>query len=193
MERPGPRQRELSLYGVVEGQSREESQRLGEVLSEVRTLASKISETQSTQDIKISVDILPKLASPISRTFWRPSEEFDPVDMVDVGADPDELANAMMQFGQLSRINWREMRELIEDGLAKNDRKISLAQLLERQSGQNDIVEVLGFIQIALDDGHGVDGTKREDVFLERDRGLIRLRIPVVVFTVKELEGIAHE
>ena len=62
------------------------------------------------------------------------------------------------------------MRKLIEDGLAANDGRISLAQLLERQSGQNDIVEVLGFIQIALDDGHDVDGTKREDVFQENPK-----------------------
>ena len=182
-----------ALRRLVEGQSREENQRLSEVLAEIRTIASQVSETTATQDVEISVDVLPKLASPLSRTFWRPSEEFEPVEMVDVSADPDELAQAMMQFGQLSRINWREMRKLIEDGLAANDGKISLAQLLEQESGLNDIVEVLGFIQIALDDRHDVDDTKREEVFLERDQGLIRLRIPVVVFTVKKLEGITHE
>ena len=106
-----------ALRRLVEGQSREESQRLSETLTEVRAIASQISEISACQNIELSVDMLPKLASPICRTFWQPTEEFESVDMVDVGADPDELAHAMMQFGQLSRINWRAMRELIKKEL----------------------------------------------------------------------------
>jgi len=182
-----------ALRRLVEGQSREENQRLCEILAEIRTAATQISETDSAQGIEISVEALPKLASPLSRTFWRPSEEFEPVDMIEVGVDLDELAQAIKQFGQLSRINWGEMRKLIDDGLSANNGRISLAQLLEQQFGENDIIEVLGFIQIALDDGHEVDGSRRDEVYLETRRGLIRLRIPIVTFNTEVLEGSDHE
>ena len=70
---------------------------------------------------------------------------------------------------------------------------VSLAQLLEIQSEQTDIVEVLGYIQVALDDGHRVESSKREEVYLKTGRGLVRLRIPVVTFHAKVLEGSLDE
>ena len=88
-------------------------------------------------------------------------------------------------------IEWKTMRNNIRDLLEIYDAP-TLAEVLERHPPESGVIEVLGYLQIARDDGHLVNSTARQTVVIpwgevgvHRDDdadAVIQIALPLVTF-----------
>src|SRR5690606_7010885 len=84
------------------------------------------------------------------------TEPFVEVDWQLPDDDPAQQADALQQLVALQRIDWQNMRRNITI-LLQSQPEASLQDLLERFPIQTGTVEVLGYLQIAHEDGHDID------------------------------------
>jgi len=74
-------------------------------------------------------------------------------------------------FSSLKRIDYRNMRRLIQLRTYDGSRT-TLGQLVQGIKLQTGVVELLGYVQIAHDDGHSIDKSRTESVKVKLNRSL---------------------
>jgi len=65
----------------------------------------------------------------------------------------------------MKRLEWKHIRNRIRDLLEVYDPP-TLSELLEQHPPESGVIEVLGYLQIARDDGHLVNSTARQTVVI---------------------------
>jgi hypothetical protein len=96
---------------------------------------------------------------------------------------------AFKHLAEMQRLDWETMRANIAAALAVAD-QISLPDLLAEHRATGGALEVLGYIQIAHDDGHRVDKDELEIVEIQSDAENETSRpfeVPKVVFLSERL------
>ena len=98
---------------------------------------------------------------------------------------------AFRELAAMKRLEWSEMRRNIRDLLELYDAP-TLAELLERHPPKSGVIELLGYLQIARDDGYLVNSKARQTVVipwgcdgLREDKdadAVIEVALPLVTF-----------
>lgn len=177
-----------TLRRLLDAQAHHERQRVAELLREIRGLAAAMSHQPPVDDVAIELDDTISLYSPVSRQFWTEPSEFESIDLTEQVADDDRREDLFRDFAKLHRIDFRAMRSLIQDSIRERGR-VSLVELLDQAPPQSGVMDVLGYIQIATDDGHVIDHELSEEVVIpsgmDSQRTLI-VTVPRIVFIAKD-------
>lgn len=159
-------------------------QRLAEVLGEIRVLAAQQSESPP----EVSLDVFAELdlANVHQRSFWEGPVEFAELPLShDEQADDDRLL-AFRDLAAMRRLDWVGMRGHITQ-LVRQRSRATLAELLRIHPPRGGVIEVLGYVQLAHDDGHEVDPSRVESIEIPgMGRGVRRFEVPHVVFVAEQ-------
>ena len=142
--------------------------RLATLLAEVRSLAVKVAENPPTDSVALELDENVSVAAVLERPFWSPPQRFEAKQLHSDKADKQERLDAFRQLAALRRLDWRTMRNRVAR-LLREEETLALPDLLRRHPPESGAVEVLGYIQIAHDEGHEVDDTVTEVVTIPSD------------------------
>lgn len=154
-----------SLRRVLDSRSAAGRQRLADVLREIRQLASQAAASGSVgqggslgqdgvlKQIGLQIDTELDLNCMSEKLFWAPQLNFPQPEMKDDLYDEDDRVAAFKSLALMQRLDWSGLRKTISISLAKRA-SLTLAELLAEHPPQTGVVEVLGYLQIAHDDGH---------------------------------------
>lgn len=173
-----------TLRRLLDGRLHRERQRVAELLRDIRGFAVAVAECPPRDSVGLEVDSAIGILSPFARTFWSEPPRFEPVDLSEHVVNDAERLELFGQLARLHRIDWSLMRSQIRRALA-GGRHVTLRRLLEEYPPGSGVVEVLGYVQIASEDGHLIDGDAREEIVLTAGNGAQRplaITVPLVTF-----------
>ena len=130
--------------------------RLAGILGEIRAVAVRLAERPPTDACRMEILAELELGNTSERTFWTAPAQFQQQPLTEHHPDEDDRLATFRRFAELRRLDWTGMRNRIADMLRDRDR-IPLTDLLAAHPPESGAVEVLGYVQIAHDDGHHID------------------------------------
>ena len=177
-----------TLRRLLDAQAHHERVRVAELLREIRALAAAMSTEPPCDEITLEVDDAIEVRSPASRQFWTQPTEFETIDLTEQSVDDNSRDSLFEQFAALHRIDFRSMRSRIQTAVAQHGH-VSLAEILDENPPQSGVMDVLGYLQIASDDGHVIDHGLPQDLVIpsgmDEDSTLV-VTVPRVTFLTKE-------
>jgi hypothetical protein len=176
-----------TLRRLLDVRAQHERRRVSEMLREIRSLTTRVSNDSQRRQIGIEMDDRVVLMSPFTRTFWSEPPKLLAVDLSEHAVDTIRRIEAFQQLARLQRLDWSRMNKRINDALARHG-AISLASLLAEHPPTAGVVEVMGYVQLAREGGHVIDpGTSEEIVIPADERRLhsIVVTAPLVRFVAK--------
>ncbi len=182
-----------TLRRLLDARAAAQRKRLAEVLLAIRHAAMGLREQAPLIDITLSPAAEIEISSPLARPFWTPPPVFateqPQVQVIDLTM-AQSLAN---QFAKLHRLDIRKLRSRIREATYRGE-ACTLSQLIAHEPITGGVVEVLGYLQIAHDDGHRIDGQLTETLELPSvhdARQRVRLVVPHVTYLPKANSRIA--
>ncbi|MEM7477473.1 MAG: DUF3375 domain-containing protein [Planctomycetota bacterium] len=173
----------VTLRRLLDSRSTRHHQQLSQVLRDILSSAASLAENPPDH-LGLEVEVELEIQSPMDRPFWVGTEPFEEVQLAPVENKEEDQRQALEQLVALERLDWQSMRQNV-DRLTE-DSGAALAQLLERYPLAAGAVEVLGYLQIAYDDGHQIDPSIQVELPTKLTGELGRgLQIPNVVFLPK--------
>lgn len=176
-----------TLRRLLDVQAHRERQRIAQLLREIRGLFAAVAPHPPREQVGLEVETRLEIASPFSRTFWIEPPKFTAVDLTEHVGNADQKAEAFRLLARMHRLDWRGMRGFVRDSVTRRG-SATLKDLLTDHPPESGVVEVLGYLQIAQDDGHIINTEGVEEVVLPAqeagDRSLV-LTVPLVRFVVK--------
>ncbi|MEZ6135965.1 MAG: DUF3375 domain-containing protein [Pirellulaceae bacterium] len=181
-----------TLRRLLDAQAAAHRIRLANVLRDIKQAAMEF-KGHAPDEAKLSIVTDAAIGSPFARTFWKPSTTFDetsgPTEHV---IDLDKVHEIAGAFARLQRLDFRKLRHSIREATYAGH-SATLAQLLAQTPVQSGVMELVGYLQIAHDDGHEIDTSLGETVRIEEPRlrfgrgpnGPLHVRVPHVVFHPK--------
>lgn len=142
--------------------------RLAKLLRDIRQTASRLAENPPTDKVSLQVENDLEIVNISERTFWTPPVQFAATEMYEAKPDEDDRLAAFKTLALMRRLDWSAMRRKVHIALSKRDR-LSLTELFEHDPPEGGVIEVLGFLQIAHDDGHEVDTEQTDIIQLKMD------------------------
>jgi len=177
-----------TLRRLLDTQTSASRMRLTQVLGEIKATAARLADRAAPPEVEIEVEIELALSCPTERTFWSPPAQFETTPLEEHQPCEDDRLLAFRQFAQLQRLDWEHMKQNIGSMFDVDTQRVSLPQLLESHPLQSGAIEVLGYIQLAHDQGHEVDSSLTEVVQLEHAfEGHEAYEIPKVTFLSERL------
>lgn len=167
-----------------------ERQRVAQLLREIRNLASSLAATPPRGTVGLDLETELAIDSPLRRSFWTPPARFETMELVDFEADAQQRAAAFDRLAAMERLDWRGMRHTIH-AVIERRADATLGELLDEHPPRAGIIEVLGYLQIARDDGYAVNVEARESVFVppvHADEPWLQVILPLVRFTADSAE-----
>ena len=142
--------------------------------------AAAMSDKPPTE-VGVEVETHIEILSPFSRTFWSEPQAFAAIDLVEHLGDDASRTAAFLNLAKMQRLDWRGMRQRVHQALIEHE-TIALGELLAEHP-PSGVVEVVGYVQIARDDGHFIDPDATDQIIVptEHDRWL-ELTVPQVRF-----------
>jgi hypothetical protein len=173
---------------------------LAEVLRDIRAAAVRLADraTRGNWELEIFAEL--ELANVSERPFWTAPCRFEPIELTDFAPDEDERQLVYRQLAGMQHLNWESMRLNIA-AMLRDSPLVTLPELLSAHPPDCGAVQVLGYIQLAHDEGHLIDDTTTETIHLadesasaesERD-GVREFRIPRVVFVGSKHDAVLSE
>lgn len=184
-----------TLRRLLDVQSVGHRQRTAEVLRDIRTLAARLRDHRAPgveadqtlpKAIGLNVQTTIGVASPFTRPFWTADQAFDVAPETQV-IDLATAQHEARKLASLQRLEWDRMR----DAIARATRQlpsIGLSDLIKLRPLKVGIIELVGWIQIAHEDGHRIDRDAEEEILVttqDATTGKLashRVRVPVVTF-----------
>ncbi len=173
-----------TLQRLLDAQAHHERQRVAELLREIRSLAAAMSSDPPRDKVGVEIDQSMRLQSPVSRQFWTRPTEFETVDLTEHADDADRRDDMFREFAQLHRIDFRAMRSQIHEHVRKRG-SVTLGEILEEWPPQSGVMDVLGYLQIASEDGHVVDRDLPEEIVIPcamQEHQTLIVTVPRVTF-----------
>ncbi len=170
-----------TLRRLLDSRSTRHHQQLAQVLRDIRAQASRLCQSPPN-GISLEVEVEIDIQVPFDRPFWSQAEPFAEVELQLTESDPHEHALALKQLVALERIDWQTMRRNISRATQPGT-EVTIAELLERFPIRTGTIDLLGYLQIAHEDGHQIDPSQTIELPTEWKgaRGRV-LRLPQVVF-----------
>jgi hypothetical protein len=179
-----------TLRRLLDAESAEHRRRTAELLSDIRSLAAKLRDQvlqggeAISEDIGLNVETSLGLASPMSRLPWIPAQAFEPTEILSHEIDLRDAQHQGRKLARLQRLELDHMRDLLRSTTADQP-SITIAQLVQRRPPKAGVIELLGWLQIAHEDGHRIDTHASETVLIESDAsdalGATRFQLKVIV------------
>jgi hypothetical protein len=174
--------------------------RLTEVLREIRGAAARLAENPPSD--RVGVEVLGELDLPNlwERSFWTAPARFESTALTDHKPDDDDRLAAFRHLAGMQRLDWDAMRRNIAAMLRESLRP-PLSELLRAHPPEAGAIEILGYLQIAHDDGHQIDEQIYETIKLPHDvarssRGdtdvFDEYEVPRVVFLSSQLRELVR-
>ena len=171
----------LTLRRLLDARSNRHHRQLAQLLRDIRAAASGHSETPPL-DVGLEIEVELEIQLPMDRPWWSTPDPFAEVDWQLAASDPLEHAEALQQLVALQRIDWQTMRRNITLVL-KSHSETTIEALLQRFPIQTGTVELLGYLQIAHEDGHEIDRSQSIELTTRWEGSQTRVfRMPRVVF-----------
>lgn len=171
----------LTLRRLLDTRSSRQHRQLALLLRDIRAAASQRCE-RPPQNVGLDIEVELEIQLPCDRPFWSQSEPFIEVDWQLGVHDSAQHADALQQLVSLQRIDWQTMRRNVSV-LLQSRSEVSLQELLEHFPIQTGTVEVLGYLQIAHEDGHVIDQSQLTSLTADwQDAPAHVLQVPHVTF-----------
>lgn len=172
-----------TLRRALESAATGEDRRLRELIHEVQQLALACRTTPPQEDDFCDVAGPPVIFASFSRTFWQPDLTGYSAQNLSFGDGILDL-EALERFRSLADLNLARLREHIRRCLVAED-SILLSQVVKRFPPRQGILEVLGYVVIALQDSqHYVADDQLVDIQMVANGGVREVwRVPEVLFT----------
>lgn len=183
-----------TLRRLLDARAHAERQRITQLLRDIRGQALLLEATPQSTDVGLSLELDLAIDSPLRRTFWTEPPRFNAVDLTDFEPQNDDLLAAFRQLAALRHLDWAEMRDRIRQMLAV-DYAPTLHDLLERHPADGGVVEIIGYLQIATEDGHEINSEVKETVLVPADKPHsmpVLVTIPRVTFSPDRRNGHAR-
>lgn len=172
--------------------------RLAAVLREIRGAAVRLAENPPRESVGIEIMSELDLLNVWERTFWTAPARFDSPALTDHQPDDDDRRAAFRHLAGLQRLDWDAMKQNIANMLREASR-VPLSELLTVYPPAGGVIEILGYVQIAHDDGHLIDDQVTETIRLPRGdvtpgihetAGIEEYEVPRVVFLSGHLKDL---
>ena len=154
-----------TLRRLLDARAFAERQRVSRLLQEIQSLAIAIGGDSSSDEFGVTLDLSTAIESPFRRSFWVQPPRFDFVDLSNFEPNADERRVVFEEFAALKHLNWHQMRDHIRHVLSV-EHAPTLADLIELHPVSSGVVEVIGYLQIACEDGHLIDPTTKEKIVI---------------------------
>jgi len=175
-----------TLRRALESASTGEDRRLRELIREIQQLALTCRATPPDEDDFFELSGAPGVFTSFSRTFWQPEVAGRAAgDLTFAGHALDwEMVD---RFRALVDLNLGRLRDQVRACLLATE-SVLLSQVLERFPPREGILEIVGYLVVALQDSqHYVPGDQFSDVQFEAvGGGRESWRVPEVLFTRAE-------
>lgn len=158
-----------TLRRLLDARTALDRRHLAQLLGEIRSLAVDLADAPPRDEVSVSIDAGVRLVFPFSRTFWSPPIEFERVDLAESRVDDARRQDLFRALAQLSRLEWSLMRDRIRQCTTRHGRSVTLAELVEEFPPKAGVVELLGYVQIAKDDGHVISRDDVDELLLDGD------------------------
>lgn len=174
-----------TLRRLLDAQATAHRIRLANVLREIKQTALQL-RTAPPQNIHLEIAAEADIGSPLARTFWTPASSFDVSEPVEHTVDIHQLQKLADQFSRMQRLDFRRLRNSIREA-THDGTMLTLGSLLNMAPVETGVVELLGYLQIAHDDGHRIDSEVCETVTISQLHGHPNLQvvIPKITFIPK--------
>ncbi len=180
-----------TLRRLLDAEAAAHRQRLASVLREIKQAALQIRNAQPSAAVQLSVVAEAGISSPMARTFWTPNTTFETQHPEEHIVDLSRVQEIAGAFARLQRLDFRKLRTIIREGTYQGHSE-SLGKLIERAPVQNGVVELLGYLQIAHDDGHHIDASRTESITIKeplRHERPLQVVVPFVTFLPKAVSS----
>jgi Protein of unknown function (DUF3375) len=174
-----------TLRRLLDARAHAERERVAQLIREIRGHAVALAADPPLDEIGLELEVEPAIESPFRRTFWSEAPRFEAVALTDYEADLDARREAFQRLAAMHRLDWKQMRDRIKKLVDLRDAP-SLGELLEVYPPEGGVIEMLGYLQIARDDGHLVNPSASQRVIVPptREGGrTILVTVPLVTFT----------
>ena len=173
-----------TLRRLLDVRARRDSKRVALLCADILGLAASMAADPSRTEVGVDVETRIGIASPFARTFWSEPHRFTAVDMNEREAGQERRAEVFRVLAEMRRLDWRRMRERVNAAIARHG-SVTLGDLLAEYPPDAGVVEVLGYLQIARDDGHNISRDAVEEVVLPCSRRAgqaLTIAMPLVRF-----------
>ena len=180
-----------TLRRLLDARAAADRVRLATVLREIRQAALRLGGAPADANIELSIESDAEIASPLSRTFWVPAESFNGGDLVAHQFDEAHAARISAAFARMQRLDFRRLRRTIREATSEGTSQ-TLVEITQRYPIRGGVVELLGYLQVAHDDGHLIDRTIHEPITVLEPRGRegpMNVMVPHVTFFPKALSS----
>lgn len=180
-----------TLRRLLDTRAHAERQRLARLLQEIQGLACELSAESDDEEFGLSLELDLAIESPFRRTFWTEPARLEAVNPEQFEPDSAERLAAFHSLAMFQRLNWNEMREHVAHMLAIEGSP-TLGALLKVHPAEAGVIEVIGYLEIAIQDGHRIDSEITEEVVVSSDypsRNPVILKIPRVTFAPHRKNG----
>ncbi len=175
-----------TLRRLLDAQSAAHRQRLSSILQDIKKAALQL-QGKVPENCELLVDTDPQITSPFARTFWKPSVHFDLSEPAPHVVDLAQVQKMASSFAKLQRLDFRKLRRTINEATYLGA-STTLGQLAEATQFSGGVIDLLGYVQIAHDDGHLIDSDQQEFVTISEPQwsdAPIVIKIPYVRFSPK--------
>ncbi|BBO31067.1 DUF3375 domain-containing protein [Lacipirellula parvula] len=183
-----------TLRRLLDDRTHADRQRIAHLLREIQGQAISLAGSPASTSVGLTLDLELTLESPLRRAFWTEPPKFEAVDLTSYQPDADARQHAFEQLAALHHINWRELRVRIRQALAL-EHAPTLHDLLAIHPLNGGVVEVIAYLQIAMDDGHQIDRRASETLILRpktpHGRSLL-ITVPRITFLSTQRNGHAR-
>ena len=176
-----------TLRRLLDTRSTSSRMRVAELLGKIRAFAARHAENPPEIGIDVLSDL--DLLNVHQRTFWEPPVRFEELQLSNVEQSDDDRLLAFKHLAEMQRLDWETMRSNISHAISKAE-QVPLRQLLEDYPAIGGPLEVLGYIQLAHEDGHLVDSDATEAIHLRNEdnaEAKQSYEVPKVVFLSQRL------
>lgn len=173
-----------TLRRLLDARANRERQRVAQLLREVRGLAAMVAENPPRDAVALELETKIEVRSPLARSFWVAPLQFETVDLIVHLTDDGRRADAFRMLANMQRIEWKRLRQRVQSA-ADRLGGTTLGTLLDENPPQAGVVEVLAYLQIAVEDKHYIDRESKEQVVLPPVHGSgspLVLELPLVRF-----------
>ncbi|MEZ6048609.1 MAG: DUF3375 family protein [Planctomycetaceae bacterium] len=154
--------------------------RLVTTLNEIKEAAMQQAEEPPAEiGFELFVDL--DLNNAMQRTFWQAPVAFEELTFAEDEPDELERQKAFEHLAAMQRLDWEVMRHNI-NSLVEFEEERTLPDLIDHCGLQNGTIEILGYIQLAHDEGHIVDEAVQETILIPTREGMQHFEVPRVVF-----------
>lgn len=169
-----------SLRRLLDTRTMTDRRRVGQLLHEIRGLTARLADDPPLE-LGVSIDDGIQIDLLSARTFWSPPTEFPLLDLSVHEVDEGTRRDLFRCLAAMHRLDWAAMRGRVSDAVNGNGGVALLSQLVDQFPPRAGVVELLGYFQIAKDDGHHVSTENVEEITLPGSPPL-SVRMPLVMF-----------